>query len=53
MIEQIELNHDLKLQRKPNTDGMGNCLHQPRQLGNQLHKSMRSNLIPLIKISVP
>ena len=31
---------------------MGNCLRQPRQLGNQLHKSMRSNLIPLIKLSV-
>jgi len=53
MIEQIELNHDLKLQRKPNTDGMGNCLQQPGQLSNQLHKSMRSGLIQLIKFSVP
>ena len=32
---------------------MGNCLQQPGQLSNQLHKSMRSKLIPLIKISVP
>ena len=24
---------------------MGNCLQQPGQLRNQLHKSMRSNLI--------
>ena len=24
-----------------NTDGMGNCLQQPGQLSNQLHKSMR------------
>ena len=28
---------------------MGNCLWQPGQLSNQLHKSMRVNLIPLIK----
>jgi hypothetical protein len=36
-----------------NTDGMGNCLRQPGQLRNQLHKSMRVYLNPLIKISVP
>jgi len=31
-----------------NTDGIGNCLQQPGLLCNQLHKSMRSNLFPLI-----
>ena len=35
-----------------NTDGIGNCLQQPGQLSNQLHKSMRSKSFPLIKISV-
>jgi len=32
---------------------MGNCLQQPGQLSNQLHKSTRSGLIQLIKFSVP
>jgi len=41
------------LLRPPNTDGIGNCLQQPRQLSNQLHKSMRSKLFSLIKLSVP
>ena len=36
-----------------NTDGMGNCLRQPGQLGNQPQKSMRENLKQLIKLSVP
>ena len=36
-----------------NTDGMGNCLQQPGQLRNQLHKSMRENLNPLINICIP
>ena len=35
---------------KPNTDGMGNCLQQPGQLRNQPQKSMRVNLMPLIKL---
>jgi hypothetical protein len=39
---------------KHNTDGaIGNCLQQPGQLSNQLHKSMRSCFNPLIKLSVP
>jgi len=42
-----------KICTNANTDGMGNCLQQPGQLSNQLHKSMRSNLIPLIKLSAP
>ena len=36
-----------------NTDGIGNCLQQSGQLRNQLHQSMRSGLIQLIKFSVP
>ena len=43
----------IKIATPPNTDGIGNCLRQPGQLGNQLHKSMRSNLNPLIKICIP
>ena len=39
--------------RKPNTDGMGNCLQQPGQLINWTVKSMRGTLLPLIKIYVP
>jgi hypothetical protein len=31
-----------------NTDGIGNCLQQPGQLGNQLHKSMREFLPHLL-----
>ena len=42
-----------KINPKPNTDGMGNCLQQPGLLSNQLHKSMRSCLIQLIKFLVP
>jgi hypothetical protein len=38
---------------KYNTVGIGNCLQQPGQLSNQLHKSMRVNLNQLIKFSVP
>jgi hypothetical protein len=30
-----------------------NCLQQPGQLSNQLHKSMIENLNSLIKLSVP
>jgi len=41
------------LLQTPNTDGIGNCLQQPGQLSNQLHKSMRVNLNPLIKLSIP
>ena len=49
----IGLNLGLVFWTKNNTDGIGNCLQQPGQLSNQLHKSMRSKLFPLIKISVP
>jgi len=45
--------HDNKIGPKHNTDGIGNCLQQPGQLSNQLHKSMRSDLIQLIKLLVP
>jgi hypothetical protein len=38
-----------KIAPTPNTDGMGNCLWQPGQLGNQLYKSMREKSIQLIK----
>ena len=40
----------LKFCTNANTDGIGNCLQQPGQLSNQLHKSMRSTLHPLIII---
>jgi len=39
--------------RKPNTDGMGNCLQQPGQLPNQLEKSMREATSQLIKSCIP
>jgi len=39
----------LKFRLKHNTDGIGNCLQQPGQLRNQLHKSMRSKFIRLSK----
>jgi hypothetical protein len=29
-----------QLRTNHNTDGIGNCLQQPEQLSNQLHKSM-------------
>jgi hypothetical protein len=32
---------------------MGNCLQQPGQPRNQLHKSIQVNLNQLIKLSVP
>ena len=38
---------DFKIATNYNTDGIGNCLQQPGQLSNQLHKSMRSNLTHL------
>jgi hypothetical protein len=53
-LQTIHTQHDsFKITPAPNTDGIGNCLQQPGQLSNQLYKSMRSNLIPLIKFSVP
>jgi len=44
---------DCKIRTIANTDGIGNCLQQPGQLSNQLHRSMRSGIIQLIKLSVP
>ena len=41
----------LKLARNANTDGLINCLRQPRQLRYQLPKSMVLNLPQLIKFS--
>ena len=43
----------LILARKPNTDGIGNCLQQPGQILNQLEKSMRETTSQLIKFCVP
>jgi hypothetical protein len=37
------------LLRKPNPDGLINCLRQPGQLRNQPQKSIRVNINPLIK----
>jgi len=37
---ELALWGQIKLLRPPNTDGMGNCLQQPGQLSNQLHKSI-------------
>ena len=48
-----KLHMEFKFRTIANTDGMGNCLQQPGQLSNQLHKSMRSTLFSLIKISIP
>ena len=48
-----KLHMEFKFRTIANTDGIGNCLQQPGQLSNQLHKSMRSTLFPLIKISAP
>jgi hypothetical protein len=51
--DRVFVHHDsFKTNPTYNTDGMGNCLQQPGQLRNQLHKSMRSTSFPLIKISV-
>ena len=51
--DEIVTAKDLRIKPAYNTDGIGNCLQQPGQLSNQLHKSMRSNLIPLIKLFIP
>jgi hypothetical protein len=52
--DRVFLHHDsFKTNPTYNTDGIGNCLQQPGQLSNQLHKSIRSCLNPLIKISAP
>jgi hypothetical protein len=39
---------EFKIVSAPNTDGMGNCLQQPGQLGNQLKMSMRVTSIHLL-----
>ena len=52
--DRVFVHHDsFKTNPTYNTDGMGNCLQQPGQLRNQLQKSMRSDIISLIKLSVP
>jgi hypothetical protein len=43
----------LNLLRPPNTDGIVNCLLQPGQLRNQLHKSMLSSSIHLLNLVHP
>jgi len=50
-MKKIRFLHDkIKLLRPHNTDGMGNCLRQPGQFRNQLQKSLRENLNPLINL---
>ena len=52
--DRVFVHHDsFKTNPTYNTDGMGNCLQQPGQLRNQLHKSMRVNFVSLIKLCVP
>jgi hypothetical protein len=43
----------LKLQRKPNTDGIGNCLLQPGHIRNQLFTSMLSTSVHLLNLVYP
>ena len=52
-IRKLTVGRFKKLLRPPNTDGIGTCLQQPGQISNQLDKSKRSDLIQLIKFSVP
>jgi hypothetical protein len=55
LIKQKDSGHldNFKIGTNANTDGLVNCLRQPKQLLNQIEKSMRETTTSLIILCLP